>query len=165
MNSLVADLKAPRATKRTGAFGSNRSQPLFGNESTDSLVSFVVTNASPVSPPNIVHITSNRNNTVATFTDPEGNALAWASAGTCGLKKANRGSPDAGYQVILQLAEKIAKKNVKMDNGVDVRLKGFGPGREMSFKALRSLGWTLKRVADVSPIRHAGCRPPVKRRL
>ncbi|KAJ3413459.1 hypothetical protein HDV05_008028 [Chytridiales sp. JEL 0842] len=116
-------------------------------------------------PPHILHLSSSRNNTIATLTDPRGNVLVWASSGTCGLKKGNRGTPDAGYQVVLQVAEKAAGKGVGLENGVEVRLKGFGAGREMGFKAVRSLGWVLKRVTDVTPVRHAGCRPPAKRRL
>ncbi|KAJ3096128.1 hypothetical protein HDU97_006207 [Phlyctochytrium planicorne] len=114
----------------------------------------------------IIHITASRNNTVATLTTDKGDAVVWASAGTCGLKKSARGTSDAGYQTILQLAEKAEKKNVRVEEQeVEVRLKWFGPGREMAFKAIRALGWPVKRITDVTPIRHGGCRPPRKRRL
>ncbi|KAI8854828.1 hypothetical protein BC829DRAFT_379758 [Chytridium lagenaria] len=89
----------------------------------------------------IVHVTATRNNTMATLTDASGNALVWASAGTCGLKKSARGTSDAGYQTILQLAEKAEKKNVQL-------------------RGVEGLGWNIKRITDVTPIRHGGCRPP-----
>ncbi|KAJ3349968.1 hypothetical protein HDU83_000177 [Entophlyctis luteolus] len=116
----------------------------------------------------IVHVKSSRNNTIATVTDGNGNALAWASAGTIGLKKSHRGSSDAGYQAVLQLKEKLDAKRVDLmtgDNRVELRLNGYGPGREMAFRATRAMGWNLRRVTDVTPIRHAGCRPKRKRRL
>ena len=37
-------------------------------------------------PAGVVHITSSFNNTLVTITDPEGNVVSWASAGTQGIK-------------------------------------------------------------------------------
>ncbi|KAI9334497.1 hypothetical protein DFJ73DRAFT_629693 [Zopfochytrium polystomum] len=124
----------------------------------------------------VVHIRSSRNNTCVTLTDHAGNILCWASGGTLGFKKSQRNTSDVGYQAVSQLAEKAAKKNVLVattsstssdrdSKGVEVRFKGFGPGREMAFRAIRALGWQIKRISDVTPIRHAGCRPPKARRL
>ncbi|KAJ1337014.1 hypothetical protein BSLG_006774 [Batrachochytrium salamandrivorans] len=113
----------------------------------------------------ILHITANRNNTIATFTDDAGKTLCWASAGTCGLKKAARGTSDAGYQAVLALTEKVKERNIPISDGVHLRISGFGPGREQAFRAVRAAGWSLVRITDFTPYRHAGCRPKKKRRL
>ncbi|KAJ3246432.1 hypothetical protein HDU78_007150 [Chytriomyces hyalinus] len=117
----------------------------------------------------IVHVKSSRNNTIASLTDYAGNAIVWASAGTVGMKKSNRGSSDAGYQAVMQLEEKARKKGLDLlvdaEAGVELRLNGFGPGREMAFRAIRAMGWNIRRVSDVTPLRHAGCRAKRKRRL
>ncbi|KAJ3076191.1 hypothetical protein HDU98_005075 [Podochytrium sp. JEL0797] len=117
----------------------------------------------------IVHVKTSRNNTIATLTDYQGNAIVWASAGTVGMKKSHRGSSDIGYQAVLQLNEKAVKKGLDLlvdaEAGVELRLNGYGAAREMAFRAVRAMGWNIRRVSDVTPIRHAGCRPKRKRRL
>ena len=40
----------------------------------------------------VAHIQSTFNNTVITITDPQGNALAWSSAGANGFKGSGRGA-------------------------------------------------------------------------
>ncbi|KAI8612209.1 hypothetical protein BC830DRAFT_1137748 [Chytriomyces sp. MP71] len=117
----------------------------------------------------IVHVKTSRNNTIATLTKHNGDTIVWASCGTLGLKKAHRGTSDAGYQAVLQLNEKAIKKGLDLlvdaEAGVELRLNGYGAAREMAFRAVRAMGWNIRRVTDVTPIRHAGCRPKRKRRL
>ncbi|KAI9329338.1 hypothetical protein BDR26DRAFT_872642 [Obelidium mucronatum] len=117
----------------------------------------------------IVHVKTSRNNTIATLTDCDGNAIVWSSGGTVGMKKSHRGSSDVSYQAVLQLNEKAMKKGLDLlmesEGGVELRLNGYGAGREMAFRAVRAMGWNIRRVSDVTPIRHAGCRPKRKRRL
>ena len=43
----------------------------------------------------IVHIHASFNNTIITFTDIQGNVLAWASAGKSGFKGARKSTPFA----------------------------------------------------------------------
>ncbi|KAF8204929.1 hypothetical protein BJ912DRAFT_14808 [Pholiota molesta] len=45
-----------------------------------------------------LHCHSSRNNTITTFTKPDGATIAWASGGSCGFKKSNRAGYEAGYQ-------------------------------------------------------------------
>ncbi|KAJ3292759.1 translational machinery component [Rhizoclosmatium globosum] len=117
----------------------------------------------------IVHVKTSRNNTIASLTDFEGNAIVWASGGTVGMKKSHRGGQDVAYQAVMQLNEKAVKKGLDLlvdaEAGVELRLNGYGAGREMAFRAVRAMGWNIRRVSDVTPIRHAGCRPKRKRRL
>ena len=48
---------------------------------------------------------------------------------------------------------------------LEVRVKGPGPGRESSVRALNALGYKITNIIDVTPIPHNGCRPPKKRRV
>src|SRR5262249_44620828 len=50
---------------------------------------------------------SSRNNTISTFTDSEGNPLSWSSAGSCGFRKSQRASYEAGYQSAVKIFRKI----------------------------------------------------------
>jgi hypothetical protein len=48
---------------------------------------------------------------------------------------------------------------------LEVRIKGPGPGRESSVRALNALGMKITAITDVTPMPHNGCRPPKKRRI
>ncbi|MFA6989237.1 MAG: 30S ribosomal protein S11 [Candidatus Gastranaerophilaceae bacterium] len=110
----------------------------------------------------VVHIQSTFNNTIVTSTDMQGNAVAWASAGTAGFKGARKGTPFAAQSA----AEAVARKS--MDNGmkkVEVFVNGPGSGRETAIRAIQSTGLEISLIKDVTPIPHNGCRPPKKRRV
>src|SRR3970040_507559 len=73
------------------------------------------------------HVYAPFNNTIVTFTDAQGNAIAWGSAGTAGFKGSRKSTPYAA-RVAAQQAAKTA-----MDLGmseVDLFVKGPAPGRE-----------------------------------
>jgi len=108
------------------------------------------------------HIQATFNNTIITFTDMQGNAVAWASAGTAGFKGSRKSTPYAA-----QLAAQQAARNAQ-DNGmreVDVFVKGPGPGREAAIRSLQAAGMVVRSITDVTPIPHNGCRPPKRRRV
>ena len=48
---------------------------------------------------------------------------------------------------------------------VDVEIKGPGPGRESSVRALAALGIRINSISDVTPVPHNGCRPQKRRRI
>lgn len=48
---------------------------------------------------------------------------------------------------------------------LDVEIKGPGPGRESSVRALGALGIRITSIADVTPVPHNGCRPQKRRRI
>ena len=113
-------------------------------------------------PTGIIHIQSTFNNTIATVTDPEGNVIAWSSAGKNGFKGSRKSTPFAA-QVAAQDALKQA-----MEHGMrsaEVRIKGPGVGREAALRALQMEGFTVTMIRDVTPIPHNGCRPPKRRRV
>jgi len=109
-----------------------------------------------------VHIHASFNNTIITFTDPNGNAVAWGSAGSSGFKGSRKSTPYAA-QVAAQNTARVA-----LDMGmreVDVEVQGPGPGRESAIRALQQAGMRVRSIRDVTPIPHNGCRPPKKRRV
>ncbi len=102
------------------------------------------------------------NNTLISITDPEGNMMAWSSAGKMGFKGSRKGTPFAA-QVAGQQAGQIAR-----DLGVrtvDVHVKGPGAGRESAVRALQGAGLGVKSIQDITPIPHNGCRPRKRRRV
>jgi small subunit ribosomal protein S11 len=108
------------------------------------------------------HIQATFNNTIITITDPRGNTVAWASAGTAGFKGSRKSTPYAA-QLAAQQAARLAQ-----DNGVrelDIYVKGPGPGREAAIRSLQAAGLVVRSITDVTPIPHNGCRPPKKRRV
>ena len=60
-------------------------------------------------------------------------------------------------------ARRVSKK-VRIKN-LDVEIKGPGPGRESSVRALASLGIRINSISDVTPVPHNGCRPQKRRRI
>ena len=110
----------------------------------------------------VVHVHASFNNTIITITDRQGNALAWATSGGQGFKGSRKSTPFAA-QVAAESAGRVA-----MEYGVknlEVRIKGPGPGRESSVRALASLGIRINSISDVTPVPHNGCRPQKRRRI
>ena len=110
----------------------------------------------------IAHIHASFNNTIITITDRQGNALCWATSGGAGFKGSRKSTPFAA-QVAAESAGKVAVEcGVK---NIEVRIKGPGPGRESTVRALNALGIRITQISDVTPGPHNGCRPPKKRRI
>ena len=108
------------------------------------------------------HIQATFNNTIITITDPLGNTVAWASAGTAGFKGSRKSTPYAA-QLAGQRAARLAQDNGMRE--LDIYVKGPGPGREAAIRSLQAAGLTVKTITDVTPIPHNGCRPPKRRRV
>jgi len=108
------------------------------------------------------HIQSTFNNTIVTITDPHGNVLAWASAGTQGFKGSRKGTPFAAGLAAEAAAKKAMEHGVRQ---VEVYVKGPGPGREAAIRSLQAAGLEISLIKDVTPVPHNGCRPPKRRRV
>ena len=109
----------------------------------------------------VAHIHSTFNNTIVTITDPQGNVIAWSSAGALGYKGAKKATPFAA-----QLAAEAAGKTA-FDQGlrqVEVEVKGPGAGRESAVRALTTVGLQVLSIEDTTPIPHNGCRSPKRPR-
>jgi small subunit ribosomal protein S11 len=110
----------------------------------------------------IAHVHASFNNTIITITDRQGNALSWATSGGAGFRGSRKSTPFAA-QVAAETAGKAALE-YGLKN-LEVRVKGPGPGRESSVRALNTVGYKITNITDVTPIPHNGCRPPKKRRV
>ncbi len=110
----------------------------------------------------VAHVHASFNNTIITITDRQGNALSWATSGGAGFKGSRKSTPFAA-QVAAEAAGRVAQ-----DCGIknlDVRIKGPGPGRDSTVRALNALGIKILSISDVTPLPHNGCRPLKKRRI
>jgi len=108
------------------------------------------------------YIQSTFNNTIVTLTDPEGNVIAWGSAGTAKFKGSRKGTPYAAQLAARDAARKAMEHGLRQ---VEVYVKGPGSGREAAIRSLQSAGLFITSIRDVTPIPHNGCRPPKRRRV
>jgi small subunit ribosomal protein S11 len=113
-------------------------------------------------PEGVVNIHSTFNNTIVTITDPQGNVIAWASAGTVGFKGSRKGTPFAAQVAAESAARKAAEAGMRT---VQVQVKGPGAGRDSALRSLQAAGFAINIIRDVTPIPHNGCRPPKRRRV
>ena len=108
------------------------------------------------------HIKSTFNNTIISITDPQGNVVAWNSAGTVGFKGSRKSTPFAAQMAAEQCAKTAQEHGVRK---VSVFVKGPGSGREAAIRSLQAAGLEVNMIKDVTPIPHNGCRPPKRRRV
>ncbi|RXW25148.1 hypothetical protein EST38_g665 [Candolleomyces aberdarensis] len=111
-----------------------------------------------------LHCQSSPNNTMTTLTDADGGTIAWFSGGSCGFKKGNRATYEAGYQCAVRVFQKI-EQLAKNDGAVkvDMLFKGFGQGREALKGALLStegerIRPLIASITDRTPIKIGGTR-------
>ena len=109
-----------------------------------------------------VHIYVTFNNTIVTVTDPQGNTVCWASAGSAGFKGSRKSTPFAARLAAEQAMKTAQTMGIQE---VDVIVKGPGPGRESAIRAIQGLGIKVRSISDITPVAHNGCRPPKKRRV
>ena len=107
-------------------------------------------------------IRSTFNNTIITITDPEGNALCWASGGTIGFSGTKKGTAFAAQLAGDNVARQAREYGMTR---VNVFTKGPGSGRETAIRALQAAGIEVGVIKDVTPIPHNGCRPKKRRRV
>jgi small subunit ribosomal protein S11 len=102
------------------------------------------------------------NNTIVTLTDPNGNVIAWSSAGSNGFKGSRKSTPFAAQMTAEAAARRAQEHGLRQ---VDVFVKGPGSGREMAIRSLQASGVQVVSITDTTPIPHNGCRPPKRRRV
>jgi small subunit ribosomal protein S11 len=110
----------------------------------------------------IAHIKSSFNNTIVSITDPQGNTVAWATAGKMGFKGSRKSTPFAAQMAAEACARQAMEHGLKE---VEVYVKGPGAGREAAIRSLQAAGLEVSLIKDVTPIPHNGCRPPKRRRV
>lgn len=115
-----------------------------------------------VTPRAHAYIQATFNNTLITFTDPEGNVLLWSTPGVNEFKGSRRSTPYAAQIAAQDAAKKAMAMGVRE---VDLYVRGPGPGREAAIRSIQAAGLRIRSITDVTPIPHNGCRPPKKRRI
>jgi small subunit ribosomal protein S11 len=113
-------------------------------------------------PNGVAHIKSSFNNTIVTITDPDGNVIAWASAGNVGFKGSRKSTPYAAQMTAEAAARRAMEHGVRR---VEVMVKGPGSGRETAIRSLQNAGIEVGSIKDVTPVPHNGCRPKKRRRV
>jgi small subunit ribosomal protein S11 len=147
-----------------------------------------------VDEPYHLHVFAHKHNTHITFTEPSRNVICSFSCGNIGLKKAQRSSFDAAYQLATYAMKRMAMISWRMGGkkmpqsspvrtlhqlnagfgvggvGIEVVMRGFGPGREAFQKALLGsegalLRGKISKVTDATRLKFGGARSPAVRRL
>jgi len=108
------------------------------------------------------HIKSTFNNTIISITDPQGNVIAWKSAGQVGFKGSRKSTPFAA-QLAAEACAKLAQEHGV--RRVSVFVKGPGSGRETAIRSLQAAGLEIASIQDRTPVPHNGCRPRKRRRV
>ncbi len=108
------------------------------------------------------YIHASFNNTIITVTDPNGNVVAWASAGNCGFKGPKKATPYAASVVVKKVADKAAVYGLR---DLHVYVSGIGNGRDGALRALNGSGFNVLSMKDETPLPHNGCRPRRARRV
>ncbi|VEU59750.1 30S ribosomal protein S11 [Mesomycoplasma neurolyticum] len=107
----------------------------------------------------IAHIHSTHQNTIVTFSDLQGNVIAWSSSGAIGYKGTKKKTPYAAGLAAAAASEAAKEHGIKE---VKVQLKGLGAGKDAARKQIEVSGINVIEVKDVTPIPHNGTRPPRK---
>jgi len=115
----------------------------------------------------VVHVHASKNNTIVTVTDLSGaETLVRAAGGQVAKTGREEKPPFAGGQLAKRVAAVLKERGF---NKVDVLIRGKGghrgqksPGRAASavIKMLSRSGIRIRRIEDVTPIPHGGCKPP-----
>ncbi|ANF17204.1 30S ribosomal protein S11 [Buchnera aphidicola (Schlechtendalia chinensis)] len=110
----------------------------------------------------VAHIHASFNNTIVAISDRQGNVLGWATAGGSGFRGSRKSTPFAAQVAAERCSELVKEYGIK---NLEVMVKGPGPGRESTIRALNAAGFRITNITDVTPIPHNGCRPPKRRRV
>lgn len=110
-----------------------------------------------------VHVQATFNNTIITFTDPNGNVLTSSSAGACGFRGSKKGTAYAA-QIAAERAAQSAKQQFGFSRA-DVLVKGVGLGRDAAVRVLSGMDIAVESIKDVTGVPHGGVRPPKARRV
>ena len=110
-----------------------------------------------------LHVFASFNNTIVTFTDPQGAALTNSSAGACGFRGSKKGTAYAA-QVAAEKAATAAKQQYGLMK-VDAFIKGVGLGRDAAIRVLAAQGIQVESIKDVTGVPHGGVRPRKARRV
>lgn len=144
-----------------------------------------------------LNVYAHKHNTHITFTEPSRNTILSFSCGNIGLRNAQKASYDASFQLCAYTFRKMAEKQWKLGGsktnsnpakfltlkdivspkhsggagkGIEIILRGYGPGREAFQKALlgtegRMIKPLISKITDGTRLKFGGTRSPQVRRL
>jgi small subunit ribosomal protein S11 len=119
-------------------------------------------NAVAVTQKGRIYITATFNNTLVTVTNDKGETVAWSSSGSKGFKGTRKSTPYAGGLAVEDASKKAFEKGLR---NVDVFVKGPGSGRDSGLRAVKTAGFSILSISDITPIPHNGPRSKKKRRV
>lgn len=109
-----------------------------------------------------IYVTATFNNTLVTITDDRGQPVVVGSCGMYGFSGTRKSTPYAATVTVQATIKKAMDENGLRT--ADVLIKGIGPGREASLRAIKASGVEVEKLIDITPIPHDGVRPPKVRR-
>lgn len=109
-----------------------------------------------------IFITATFNNTLITIADQGGNPIVVDSCGMHGFSGTRKSTPHAATVTTESALKKAAEFGLRK---ADIFVKGIGPGREASLRAIKSSDLDVERIIDMTPVPHNGVRPPKIRRV
>ncbi len=109
-----------------------------------------------------VYITATYNNTLVTITDEKGSPIVNGSCGMNGFSGTRKSTPYAATVTVQNALQKAMDDHSFKEAAVYI--KGIGPGRTASLKAIRAAGINISKILDVTPIPHNGVRPPKQKK-
>ena len=109
-----------------------------------------------------IYVTATYNNTLVTVTDSDGGTLIVGSCGMFGFKGTRKSTPYAATVVVQTTVQKAIEQHRLRE--VSVYIKGIGPGRSASLRAIKAIGLDVSKILDITPIPHNGVRPPKMRK-
>ena len=115
-----------------------------------------------VDPEGLVFIKSSFNNIIISICNKAGQVISWSSAGKSGFRGSKKNTP---YAAQISAADAAS---VAYDAGMrsaEVFVKGPGGGREAAIRAVDNAGIKVRKIKDVTPVPHNGCRPQKRRRV
>ena len=110
----------------------------------------------------VAHVQATFNNTIISITDPQGNVLAWSSAGQVGFTGSRKSTAYAAQLAAEQATRRAREIGLKE---VRIHVKGPGSGRESAIRAIQAAGLEVTLIRDVTSIPHNGCRARKRRRV
>lgn len=110
----------------------------------------------------IIHINSTQNNTILTASNLNNEVISTKTMGLLTKKRGKRSVPSGALLTGESLGNFLIDKNYSL---AQIRIKGFGSGRENAIQGLISTGLKVVEILDITQIPHNGCRPQKRRRI
>ena len=101
-----------------------------------------------------IHIGFSSNNTRLTATLPNGDCIAWSTAGASGFSGSKKATPHAANEAVSKFIEKMSKYSVKFAYLI---FKGISPSKDAVSKSLGN-SFSILKVIDKTGYPYNGCK-------